>query len=649
MSISYDGFSQGSGTGATVTVNHTPGASAKAITAQISHVGSTDRVTGVTYGGVAMTRVRSDADTTGANPDSQGRSYFYELLAGIPSGAQNCVVSRGGTEEVNVVVTSLAANAAIERLAHAGAVATQDLSISLDPGGRTGFGLAAGWTGANSFPIPATGTARYGYISRPSGAEDWSMGALRASAPATSAWVPVWTQTNANNAMSGAIYAEVVTPPPAAVTSDFLCGAECGIARAGNVVTPDNRHWHEEGATPPVIQTAIARQGGRAFRFQPSNSTSYLGRISAGTDRWHRFYVYFASLPTKNAAILRHSVAAGDSPGLIYRPTTQDLVPAVGNTYGAGAMPVVVGKWYRIECLASVGAGTRVMKMRYCAATQADPWADGAATALADASLAQAASTFTGWRIGAAAATSPIADVVVDDIRTGAVSGDYPVAAGSIVACQPLADGTHNYNTAGDFQDSLGGNIALAATDTWTRVTGLLDNTEASFNRAANPAAGEYLEWATAAPMSSVAAVEIVSIHLSGGANPNKQTLRWRSAGVDADVFTDADFSEVVPIQHSKHYLQMPGAVAMTPALIGSSRWRWGSSWTAPDVDSVPFIAGVLMEVEGVLTAAPPPPPTNPERNPVHTFPEAGTYTVTLTVRDNLGATHSISQQITVP
>jgi hypothetical protein len=257
MSISYDGFSQGSGTGATVTVNHTPGASAKAITAQISHVGSTDRVTGVTYGGVAMTRVRSDADTTGANPDSQGRSYFYELLAGIPSGAQNCVVSRGGTEEVNVVVTSLAANAAIERLAHAGAVATQDLSISLDPGGRTGFGLAAGWTGANSFPIPATGTARYGYISRPSGAEDWSMGALRASAPATSAWVPVWTQTNANNAMSGAIYAEVVTPPPAAVR--HRPGRQRGharqsaLARRGRDAAGDpNRHRPARRARLPI-------------------------------------------------------------------------------------------------------------------------------------------------------------------------------------------------------------------------------------------------------------------------------------------------------------------------------------------------------------------------------------------------------------
>jgi len=76
------------------TWTHTPVGTPKAVIVTITQPDNTgDEVSGVTYGGVAMTRVRSDASTQA----EAGRTYLYFLGTGIPTGAQTISVSRSAT------------------------------------------------------------------------------------------------------------------------------------------------------------------------------------------------------------------------------------------------------------------------------------------------------------------------------------------------------------------------------------------------------------------------------------------------------------------------------------------------------------------------------------------------------------------------
>jgi len=66
MAIAYDSHSQGNGTGSTVTVSHTMGASDGAILAVgVVNNNASDVVTGVTYGGVAMTKLHTTVGSAG--------------------------------------------------------------------------------------------------------------------------------------------------------------------------------------------------------------------------------------------------------------------------------------------------------------------------------------------------------------------------------------------------------------------------------------------------------------------------------------------------------------------------------------------------------------------------------------------------------
>lgn len=90
------------------TFTHTPVGTPKGVLVFIDHgTDSTDRITAVTYGGVAMTRVRTAADTA----TEPGRVYLYFLGSGIPTGAQTVSITHdgGGTVKhaVSVTLTAL--------------------------------------------------------------------------------------------------------------------------------------------------------------------------------------------------------------------------------------------------------------------------------------------------------------------------------------------------------------------------------------------------------------------------------------------------------------------------------------------------------------------------------------------------------------
>lgn len=83
------------------TFSHAGGGSPEGVLLLIAHNSiSTDIIDGpVTYGGTAMTRVRSDADTAG----EPGRSYIYFLGSSVPTGTQTVSIGRTQATQTMVV------------------------------------------------------------------------------------------------------------------------------------------------------------------------------------------------------------------------------------------------------------------------------------------------------------------------------------------------------------------------------------------------------------------------------------------------------------------------------------------------------------------------------------------------------------------
>lgn len=107
MAVAYDAQSYLTFT-STNSWTHTPVGAPRAVVVMIAQtVSSSDLVSGVTYGGVAMTRVTTAADTV----TEPGRVYVYHLGAGIPTGAQTVAVtvSSGTDAKIGWCVTGTAA------------------------------------------------------------------------------------------------------------------------------------------------------------------------------------------------------------------------------------------------------------------------------------------------------------------------------------------------------------------------------------------------------------------------------------------------------------------------------------------------------------------------------------------------------------
>jgi hypothetical protein len=390
-------------------------------------------------------------------------------------------------------------------------------------------------------------------------------------------------------------------------TTDFCCSAGCGIDAQGQ--STGLRHWAVAGTgtVEPDAQQAVARTPGRwAYRFNTigaSGARRLQRDFAAGTVQTARFALYFATLPNANANLAQFAAGAGSNPHLRYLTATEELCVSLGDaTQSAAKYSVTTGVWYIVEIEGDVASGTRAM----VAQIRQDGESDSEVTSLS-VTAAIAASTFTTFKIGNAIdATANEADVYFTDIVHSSTDGDYPLGDGKGIALRPNADGTHSigatttflYNGVTELDDTT-------PADTYTYVDDVLDNTT-DFMAASGVNEGEYLEWQYEdLPGSGVGDINGVQVtaayHASATTAVNTSTLQVVDGGTVTDVFTDLDASETSLTHYSVHYATAPSTdAAWTATLVDDLKTRWGASWTAVDIDPVPYMDAVVLEVDYV-------------------------------------------------
>ena len=129
---------------ATFSWTHTPVGTPRGVAVVVVQEGSTDQVSGVTYGGLAMTRVRTDVRTA----TEAGRVYIYFLGSGLPAGAQTVEVTLTGTADTNGVSLTVTAadNTAVDTSngVDAGIIANPSLSITPTVAAMIFYGIFSG-------------------------------------------------------------------------------------------------------------------------------------------------------------------------------------------------------------------------------------------------------------------------------------------------------------------------------------------------------------------------------------------------------------------------------------------------------------------------------------------------------------------------
>lgn len=125
----------------TQTTSHAANASARAAVVLIEQDASTtDQVTTVTYGGVTMTRLGSDIDST-----EPGRVYIY-FLDGISGGTQNVAMTTSGTSTKYLSVSTMTVSINPSKISVGGSGYTTANSASASNPALTLSGLTAGVT-----------------------------------------------------------------------------------------------------------------------------------------------------------------------------------------------------------------------------------------------------------------------------------------------------------------------------------------------------------------------------------------------------------------------------------------------------------------------------------------------------------------------
>lgn len=363
-----------------------------------------------------------------------------------------------------------------------------------------------------------------------------------------------------------------------AITPVFACGAECSTVPG---------HWTNTlGGNVPTIQSAIARNSGKAWRCTLATQTGAVyfnsGLTTVGVSR---IYVYLVSLPTASVGELFHPIAMN---GALDVAVGFDLtsgkftIGVATTTLTVGVTTAAAAQWYCFDVRANVSANPWVIDWQIDGVDQGT------------VSPARAADNAIGPLLGASSANQAF-DAVFDDVLYSQTSADYPLGAGHVTGYRVnTTSGTHS--TPGDFSDSAGTTIANGDSSGGKLNEATPDT--ATFVRQKTALSTAYVEYvyATSAETGTPRGVQQVVgvLNVSGTASNNQKAQLYDGTSA-ADTYALTTIGTTSLKWFQKMWAAAPSTGAWTNAKLKATRIRWGFS---TDVNPVPAISYTILEAE---------------------------------------------------
>jgi hypothetical protein len=306
----------------------------------------------------------------------------------------------------------------------------------------------------------------------------------------------------------------------AAVTTyyDFVCGGECDIHSRTNVLGDAQEHWagqSQSGSSTWDTVTTPTRWGhGRAHRFIAAGTTDQSDAEpmwdSSETSWYMRFSAYFGTDPStftndhflavvggSDVLSTYYGIAFDDSEGTVRAAAAAGSSGSGGVYSSTNDFTPSQNTWYDFE--AYVDGANKVIKWRYRA--DGGSWSNsetvtGTGTALSGSNNYNALGSglFSGTGVAnstvyvddAVAAWGSHAEFLYD--TTGTNGRD-----GTVTILRPDSDGTHSFDTTGDFTKS-GTNASSTDTDLYSHLDAADMQQASEYVAGAGAAANEYIE-----------------------------------------------------------------------------------------------------------------------------------------------------------
>jgi hypothetical protein len=215
-----------------------------------------------------------------------------------------------------------------------------------------------------------------------------------------------------------------------------------------------------------------------------------------------------------------------------------------------------------------------------------------------------ALNTITGFRLGGNIETTllPTYTAYITDFVLSVTNANYPLGNHEVLVMRPNADGTHSF-TAGDFGfDDAGADVAVSATDVWTRLDDAtietIGTTDSIRQKVANSVGYVEVGFEPAPRVLDAWGVQVHSVYDASAAGANTCWLKYNDGGTILDVYSNGaaggDFSNTTATFNSSHQALAPSGGAWTQAKLNALLLRWGYS---TDVLDIPIKHGVMIEV----------------------------------------------------